>query len=138
MQDPAASRRSTPTLRRSATSRFRQAACCLRRSTFPVARDWSPLRPAAPPFRPCSCAPGCDAASVAVIEETLLGDVECLVISTAAAKYYYGKRGAGFARILDPEGHDWISYQHGGKSTGEYRGLAKSGKPVKYFHCGYG
>src|SRR5690348_14959253 len=77
-------------------------------------------------------------ASVSVAEETLFGDMECLVISTPAAKYYYGKRGAGFARILDPDGHDWISYEHGKKAAGEYRGLPKSGQPVKYFHCGYG
>ena len=77
-------------------------------------------------------------AGVAVNEQTLFGDMECLVIDTPAAKYYYGKRGAGFARILDPEGHDWISYQPGAKAAGEYRGLPKSGQPVKYFHCGYG
>ncbi|HEY2251227.1 MAG TPA: PQQ-dependent sugar dehydrogenase [Planctomycetaceae bacterium] len=76
--------------------------------------------------------------SVAVNEETLFGDMECLVISTPAAKYYYGTRGAGFARILDPDGHDWISYRHGGQAAGEYRGLPKLGQPVKYFHCGYG
>jgi putative heme-binding domain-containing protein len=76
--------------------------------------------------------------AVAVSEETLFGDMECLVISTPAAKYYYGKRGAGFARILDPAGNDWISYRHGGQAAGEYRGLPKLGQPVKYFHCGYG
>jgi putative heme-binding domain-containing protein len=79
-----------------------------------------------------------DPPAVTVTEETLFGDMECLVISTPAAKYYYGKRGAGFARILDPEGHDWISYQHGGQAAGEYRGLPKLGQPIKYFHCGYG
>jgi len=78
------------------------------------------------------------APAVAVSEETLFGDMECLVISTPAAKYYYGKRGAGFARILDPDGHDWISYRHGGEAAGEYRGLPKFGQPTKYFHCGYG
>jgi hypothetical protein len=76
--------------------------------------------------------------SVGVVEETLFGDMECLVINTPAAKYYYGKRGAGFAQIVDPDGHDWISYQHGKKAAGEYRGLPKCGQPVKYFHCGYG
>lgn len=75
---------------------------------------------------------------VAVSEETLFGDMDCLVVQTATAKYYYGKRGAGFAKILDPDGHDWISYQHGKSSQGEYRGLPKFGQPVKYFHCGYG
>lgn len=76
--------------------------------------------------------------SVRVTEVTLHGDMECLRIETPGATYLYGKRGAGFASILDPEGHDWISYAHGGKARGEYRGLPKCGQPVKYFHCGYG
>src|SRR6266478_1755444 len=42
------------------------------------------------------------------------------------------------ASILDRDGHDWISYRHGGKALGEYRGLPKCGQPVKFFHCGYG
>ena len=89
-----------------------------------TADDATPAKPTAP--------------AISVTEETLFGDMDCLVISTPAAKYYYGKRGAGFARILDPDGHDWISYRHGGQAAGEYRGLPKSGQPVKYFHCGYG
>src|SRR5262249_2364832 len=79
-----------------------------------------------------------DLPAVSVSEETLFGDMDCLVINTPSAKYYYGKRGAGFARIIDPQGNDWISYQHGGEARGEYRGLPKFGQPVKYFHCGYG
>ena len=50
----------------------------------------------------------------------------------------YGKRGAGFASILDKDGHDWVSYRPGGKARGEYRGLPKCGQPTKFFHCGYG
>lgn len=73
-----------------------------------------------------------------VSETTLFGDMECFRIETPHATYLYGKRGAGFAGILDPDGHDWISHQHGGKSAGEYRGLPKCGQPAKYFHCGYG
>ncbi len=64
--------------------------------------------------------------------------MECLRIETPSATYLYGKRGAGFASILDPDGHDWISYRHGNKALGEYRGLSKCGQPTKYFHCGYG
>jgi hypothetical protein len=64
--------------------------------------------------------------------------MECFRIKTPAATFLYGKRGAGFAGILDPDGRDWISHRHGGKSTGEDRGLPKCGQPVKYFHCGYG
>ena len=76
--------------------------------------------------------------SIRVSDVTLFGDMECLRIETPGATYVYGKRGAGFASILDPEGYDWISYRHGGKALGEYRGLPKCGQPTKYFHCGYG
>ena len=75
---------------------------------------------------------------VRVSEVTLHGDMECFKIETPVATYFYGKRGAGFASILDRDGHDWVSYRHGGKALGEYRGLPKCGQPVKYFHCGYG
>lgn len=68
----------------------------------------------------------------------MFGDLDCFRIETPAATYLYGKRGAGFAGIFDPAGHDWISYRPGGKALGEYRGLPKCGHPVKYFHCGYG
>src|SRR6267142_1320819 len=84
------------------------------------------------------CAPANAAAPVTVSEATLFGDLECFKIETPHATYLYGKRGAGFASILDHDGHDWISYRHGGKALGEYRGLPKCGQPTKYFHCGYG
>lgn len=81
----------------------------------------------------------CAAAEPIVVSDaTLFGDMECFKIETPTATYLYGKRGAGFASILDRDGHDWISYRHGNKSSGEYRGLPKCGQPVKYFHCGYG
>jgi hypothetical protein len=75
---------------------------------------------------------------VRVSDQRLFGDMECFRIETPTATYLYGKRGAGFACILDREGHDWISYRHGGRARGEYRGLPKCGQPVKFFHCGYG
>jgi len=85
-----------------------------------------------------SCAGLAGRDAIRVTEVTLFGDMDCLRIETASATYVYGKRGAGFASILDPDGHDWISYRHGQKALGEYRGLPKCGQPVKYFHCGYG
>jgi hypothetical protein len=77
-------------------------------------------------------------APIQVTDATLLGDMECFKIQTAFATYVYGKRGGGFASIVDREGHDWIAYHHGGHAAGEYRGLPKCGQPTKYFHCGYG
>jgi hypothetical protein len=74
--------------------------------------------------------------SVRVSETTLFGDLDCFRIETPTATYLYGKRGAGFASILDPQGRDWIGYHHGGKATGEYRGMPKSAGA--YFQCDYG
>src|SRR5262245_45971614 len=75
---------------------------------------------------------------ISISETNLFGDMDCFEIRTPHATYLYGKRGAGFASIRDREGHDWISYRHGGHAAGEYRGLPKCGQPTKYFHCGYG
>ncbi|HLY08607.1 MAG TPA: hypothetical protein VKW04_04775 [Planctomycetota bacterium] len=83
-------------------------------------------------------APGPAPKPITVSDVTLFGEMDCYRIETASAIYVFGKRGAGFASILDPEGKDWISFHPGGKAAGEYRGLPKCGQPVKYFHCGYG
>lgn len=69
---------------------------------------------------------------------TLHGSMECIKVETPVATYFYGKKGAGFASILDRDGHDWISYRPGGRGAGEFRGLPKFGQPEKLFHCGYG
>ncbi len=82
--------------------------------------------------------PSPSAARVRVSEVTIHGDLECFRIATPTATYLYGKRGAGFASILDKDGRDWVSYRPGGKARGEYRGLPKCGQPTKFFHCGYG
>jgi hypothetical protein len=87
----------------------------------------------------CGCASSADpGTALRVTEVTLLGDLECFRVETPSATYFYGKKGAGFASILDPDGRDWISYRHGGKAAGEYRGLPKCGQPAKLFHAGYG
>lgn len=78
------------------------------------------------------------AADVRVSEETVHSDMDCFRVETPTATYVYGKRGAGFASILDADGRDWVSYRPGGRARGEYRGLPKCGQPTKFFHCGYG
>jgi CubicO group peptidase (beta-lactamase class C family) len=77
-------------------------------------------------------------ARVRVSEAALHGDMDCYKVETPNATYVYGKKGAGFASILDKDGRDWISYRPGDKAKGEYRGLPKCGQPTKFFHCGYG
>ncbi len=76
--------------------------------------------------------------SVRVSEVTIHGDMDCFKVETPTATYVYGKRGAGFASIIDKDGRDWVSYRPGGEARGEYRGLPKCGHPTKFFHCGYG
>jgi hypothetical protein len=78
------------------------------------------------------------AARVRVSEITLHGDMDCYKVETPSATYVYGRKGAGFASILDKGGRDWISYRPGDKAKGEYRGLPKCGQPIKFFHGGYG
>ena len=73
-----------------------------------------------------------------ISEVTLHGDMDCFKVETPTATYVYGKKGAGFASILDKDGHDWVSYHPGDKAKGEYHGLPKCGQPTKFFHCGYG
>ncbi len=79
-----------------------------------------------------------EAPVVRVSEVTIHGDMDCFRVETPTATYVYGKRGAGFASILDKDGRDWVSYRPGDRARGEYRGLPKCGQPTKLFHCGYG
>jgi hypothetical protein len=75
---------------------------------------------------------------IRVSEVTVHGDMDCFRVETPTATYVYGKRGAGFASILDKDGRDWVSYRPGDRARGEYRGFPKCGQPIKLFHCGYG
>ena len=79
-----------------------------------------------------------ESATVRVSDVTVYGDMDCFRVQTPTATYVYGKRGAGFASIIDKDGHDWVAYRPDGQSCGEYRGLPKCGQPTKFFHCGYG
>jgi CubicO group peptidase (beta-lactamase class C family) len=82
--------------------------------------------------------PSSGASSISVSEVTIHNEIDSFKVETPTATYVYGKRGAGFASIIDKDGHDWVSYRPGSKANGEYRGLPKCGQPTKLFHCGYG
>ena len=82
--------------------------------------------------------PAAAADPIRVSDVTLHGDIDCFKIETPTATYVYGKKGAGFASILDKDGRDWVAYHPADKSKGEYHGLPKCGQPTKFFHCGYG
>jgi hypothetical protein len=57
-------------------------------------------------------------------------------IATPAATYFYHEQGAGFARMIDPAGNDWINYHPHGGSDGKYRGIPNLVHPEGYFHPG--
>ena len=47
--------------------------------------------------------------SIIVSDMTIHNEIDCFKIETATATYVYGKRGAGFASIVDKDGRDWVS-----------------------------
>ncbi|HEV3259023.1 MAG TPA: tyrosine-type recombinase/integrase [Gemmataceae bacterium] len=68
----------------------------------------------------------------------------CPFFPKPTATYLYGKKGAGFASILDKQGHDWVSYRPGDKARGEFRGRgrvtprparARSSRGISCFDC---
>jgi hypothetical protein len=61
---------------------------------------------------------------------------ESFKIETQNATYYYHKQGAGFARIEDKDGNDWLGYRPGGGPAGQYRGTPNMGHPEGYCHPG--
>ncbi|MGH7956403.1 MAG: hypothetical protein ACREH8_05265 [Opitutaceae bacterium] len=98
-----------------------------------------------------SCAPaivclGADdrparSAGVRLTENTTLpatGSLALYKIETRAATYHLEKSGAGFASIIDRDGHDWIGFrpQPGTRAAGEFRGFpnAVNRQVGSYFH----
>jgi hypothetical protein len=69
---------------------------------------------------------------VTVADNVMYEDQESFRINTPAATYIYHKTGAGFARLEDREGADWIGYRPCCESGGEYRGIPNMWK----FHPG--
>ncbi|HKJ68809.1 MAG TPA: hypothetical protein VKA68_12685, partial [bacterium] len=61
---------------------------------------------------------------------------QSIALRNQLATYFYHKMGAGFAGLIDTAGHDWISYQPGGGSAGEYRGIPNLVHPEGHFHPG--
>ena len=57
-------------------------------------------------------------------------------IATEIGEWYYHKNGGGFSSLDDVDGNDWIGYQQGGGSSGEYRGIPNLVFPEGHFHPG--
>lgn len=68
-----------------------------------------------------------------------MGGLPAYRIETPAAVYVLEKAGGGVARMIDPEGRDWINFDHtpGSRARGEYRGFpnAVHQQDGNYFHA---
>ena len=82
------------------------------------------------------------ASQITVTDHVQYQGQESFKIESQNAVYYYHKQGAGFASLLDDEGHDWLSYHPGvgpvsnSGSGGKYRGIPNMGHPEGYCHPG--
>ncbi len=76
------------------------------------------------PFTPFSFTP-----QVTVTTVVNYADQDSFKAQTANATYYYHKRGAGFASMIDVEGKDWISYNLSNSpgAAGIFRGIPNMG-----------
>ncbi len=72
------------------------------------------------------------------IDETS-GNLECFKISTPIATYWLDKVGAGFSRMEDQDGNDWIGFhpEPGSGAAGEWRGFPNAvyKEAGNYFHA---
>lgn len=57
-------------------------------------------------------------------------------INTPTATWIYHEQGAGFASLIDKDGHDWISYRPKGGADGKFRGIPNLVHPAGHFHPG--
>ena len=63
---------------------------------------------------------------------------ESFKFETTNATYIYHKTGGGFAKAIDKNGNDWISYNTAAGSAGDFRGIPNLVYPADggYFHPG--
>jgi hypothetical protein len=62
-----------------------------------------------------------------VVDNVQRAGVNCLLIRTDSADYYFDKEGAGFASILDKDGRDWVSWSRASSHRGDFRGIPNMG-----------
>ncbi len=74
---------------------------------------------------------------VEVIDNVPDEGLDCYMIATANATYYYQKDAGGFSSLLDVEGNDWIGFHPFGGSDGIYRGIPNMVHPDNIFHPGH-
>ena len=64
---------------------------------------------------------------VELIDGVLHAGVECVLVRTETADYYYDKEGAGLASLVDVSGNDWVSWSRASGHQGEFRGVPNMG-----------
>ena len=66
---------------------------------------------------------------VSISEGVDSNGVDCFIIATRSATYYYQKQAGGFSSIIDKNGRDWVAYKDSGQPTfpvsaaSDFRGL---------------
>lgn len=89
----------------------------------------------------CVLSPAAATAQVTISEATDEG-LDCFVVTTSSATYYYDKAGAGFTSLVDRDGNDWLDFHPQGTpdvpngQSGWYRGIPNMGLNV-FGHPGY-
>ncbi len=77
--------------------------------------------------------------AVRLSDGTTMGGLPAYRIETPAAVYVLEKAGGGLARMIDPDGRDWINFDHtpGSRARGEFRGFpnAVHEQGGNYFHA---
>lgn len=76
-------------------------------------------------------------ALVEVVDDVPDEGLDCYMITTANATYYFQKEAGGFSSLLDVEGNDWIGFHPFGGSDGIYRGIPNMVHPDNIFHPGH-
>lgn len=85
---------------------------------------------------------GAGGSGTVIISEGADEGLECFVISTDRAVFYFDKVGAGFTSLVDAEGLDWIDFHPEGTpgvpdgQSGWYRGIPNMGLD-QFGHPGY-
>lgn len=75
---------------------------------------------------------------VRLVDGVMYEGHESLLIETPVCRWWYHKAGAGFARLEDADGVDWIGYRGREASSGSgwYRGIPNAVNPEDCFHPG--
>jgi regulation of enolase protein 1 (concanavalin A-like superfamily) len=69
-------------------------------------------------------------------ENIVRNGLDTVRVVTEAGTYYYDTAGGGFSSVVDTDGNDWVSWNSGSGSSGEYRGIPNLVYPNSRLHPG--